>query len=103
VGHHGLLMRTFLRNYYVTAKVEHDSGDLYRDPKTGFGERTPLEVGGEVIVQVPDASIFPGYWRNKGATDKKFARDLFKKGDLWYRTGDALRRTTDGLWFFQDR
>jgi acyl-CoA synthetase (AMP-forming)/AMP-acid ligase II len=65
--------------------------------------RTPLEVGGEVIVQVPNETLFPGYWRNKTATDKKFVRDLFKKGDLWYRTGDALRRSPDGLWYFMDR
>jgi acyl-CoA synthetase (AMP-forming)/AMP-acid ligase II len=103
VGHHGLLFRTLYRNYFATAEVDIDTGDLVRDPKTGFGKRTPLESGGEVIVQVPDQSLFPGYWRNKNATDKKFVRNLFKKGDLWYRTGDALRRTPDGLWFFMDR
>jgi acyl-coenzyme A synthetase/AMP-(fatty) acid ligase len=96
-------MRTFLRNYYATAKVDVDTGDLYRDPGTKLGVRTPLEEGGEVIVAVPDVSLFPGYWQNKDATGKKFARNLFKQGDLWYRTGDALRRTTDGHWFFMDR
>lgn len=34
---------------------------------------------------------------------KKFERDVFEKGDLWYRSGDALRRTPDGRWFFLDR
>lgn len=34
---------------------------------------------------------------------KKFERDVFKKGDLWYRSGDALRRTDDGKWLFLDR
>ena len=32
-----------------------------------------------------------------------FERNVFKKGDLFYRTGDALRRDADGLWFFMDR
>lgn len=103
VGHHGALMRFFMRNYYATAKVDHETGDLYRDATTGLGIRTPMEEGGEVLVQVPDVSTFPGYWKNKDATDKKFARNLFQEGDLWYRTGDALRRTEDGLWFFMDR
>jgi acyl-CoA synthetase (AMP-forming)/AMP-acid ligase II len=103
LGHHGLIMRLLLRNYYATAAVDLDSGDLLRDPQTGFGIRTPLEKGGEVIVQVPDVTLFPGYWRNQAATDKKFVRNLFKKGDLWYRTGDALRRTPDGFWYFMDR
>jgi AMP-binding enzyme len=96
-------MRTYFRNYFATAEVDLDTGDLLRDQETGFGKRTSLDVGGEVIVQVPDVSLFPGYWKNKNATDKKFIRNLFKKGDLWYRTGDALRRTPDGLWFFMDR
>jgi hypothetical protein len=60
VGHHGGLLRFFMRNYYATAKVDHDSGDLYRDPKTGLGIRTPMEEGGEVLVQVPDVTAFPG-------------------------------------------
>jgi hypothetical protein len=53
-------MRFFMRNYYATAKVDHDTGDLYRDPKTGFGIRTPMEEGGEVLVQIPDVTTFPG-------------------------------------------
>lgn len=32
-----------------------------------------------------------------------YARDVFRKGDLFYRTGDALRRTPDGRWYFMDR
>jgi acyl-CoA synthetase (AMP-forming)/AMP-acid ligase II len=103
VGHHGALLRFLMRNYYVAAEIDHDTGDLWRDPRTGFGKRNRLEDGGEIIVGVPNESLFPGYWRNKDATDKKFVRDLFKKGDLWYRTGDALRRTRDGRWFFMDR
>jgi acyl-CoA synthetase (AMP-forming)/AMP-acid ligase II len=103
VGHHGAILRKWLKDYYCTAEVDIDTGELYRDPKTGFGRLTPLEKGGEVIVQVPEESLFPGYWGNKKATDKKFERNLFKNGDLWYRTGDALRRTPDGHWFFMDR
>jgi hypothetical protein len=60
VGHHGLLLRTMMRDYYVTAEVDHETGDLWRDPATGFGNRTPLEKGGEVIVQVPTETLFPG-------------------------------------------
>jgi acyl-CoA synthetase (AMP-forming)/AMP-acid ligase II len=34
---------------------------------------------------------FQGYWHNDEATNKKFLRDVFKKGDLYYRSGDAPR------------
>lgn len=103
VGHHGAILRFLLRNYYVAAEINHETGELWRDPKTGFGKRNKLEDGGEAIVGVPDETLFPGYWNNDAATSKKFVRDLFKKGDLWYRTGDALRRDKDGRWYFMDR
>jgi acyl-CoA synthetase (AMP-forming)/AMP-acid ligase II len=103
VGQHGGLMRFLLRNIYVAAEIDHETGDLWRDPKTGLGRRKPLEEGGEMLVAVPAEDVFAGYWKNKAATDKKFARDLFTKGDLWYRSGDALRRDKDGRWYFMDR
>ncbi|KAF2430365.1 acetyl-CoA synthetase-like protein [Tothia fuscella] len=103
VGHHGAIMRYNLRDYYVAAEIDHETGDLWRDPKTGFGKRRSLEEGGEMIVGVPQPELFAGYWNNPDATKKKFARNLFKKGDLWYRSGDALRRDREGRWFFMDR
>jgi acyl-CoA synthetase (AMP-forming)/AMP-acid ligase II len=96
-------MRHVMRNYYVAAEIDHETGDLWRDPKTGFGKRRKLEEGGEMIVGVPQPELFAGYWNNPEATNKKFARDLFKKGDLWYRSGDALRRDREGRWYFMDR
>lgn len=96
-------MRHRMRNYYVAAHIDHETGDLWRDPKTGFGRRKKLEEGGEMLVAVPSEEFFAGYWKNKDATDKKFVRDLFTKGDLWYRSGDALRRDSDGRWYFMDR
>jgi acyl-CoA synthetase (AMP-forming)/AMP-acid ligase II len=103
VGHNGLVGRQYYKNFFVPVATDEVSGAISRDPKTGFAYRQPYEVGGEIIVQLPDKSFFAGYYNNPEATAKKFERDVFKKGDLWYRTGDALRRTSDGRWFFLDR
>lgn len=103
VGHHGLVFRTLLRNTYIPVMIDHETGDIWRDPKTGFAKRMPYETGGEMIVAVPQKEVFGGYWRNAEATNKKFATDVFKKGDLYYRSGDALRRSDDGHWYFMDR
>jgi acyl-CoA synthetase (AMP-forming)/AMP-acid ligase II len=103
VGHHGILLRRLLQNVFVPVKVDTHTGDIWRDPKTGFAQREPYEVGGEIIVAIPNEKAFQGYHNNPDATKKKFAHDVFKKGDLWYRSGDALRRTEDGRWFFLDR
>ncbi|OAP56783.1 hypothetical protein AYL99_08895 [Fonsecaea erecta] len=103
VGHHGLILRTMLRNVYIPVKIDHETGDIWRDPKTGFAKRTPYEEGGEMLVAVPNKEAFQGYWRSQAATDKKFSTDVFKKGDIYYRSGDALRRDPDGRWHFLDR
>lgn len=103
VGHHGLISRASFRNTYIPVEIDHETNDIWRDPKTGFAKRRSYEEGGEVIVQIPSEKAFVGYYGNPEATEKKFERNVFKKGDLFYRTGDALRRTPDGRWFFMDR
>ncbi|KAF1991227.1 fatty-acyl-CoA synthase [Aulographum hederae CBS 113979] len=103
VGHHGLIARTLLHSTFIPLRIDVDTGDIYRDPATGRGQRMPYAEGGEIVVAVPEKEAFQGYWRAQAATDKKFVADVFKEGDLFYRTGDALRRTDDGRWLFLDR
>ncbi|KAL2069182.1 hypothetical protein VTL71DRAFT_15520 [Oculimacula yallundae] len=103
VGTHGAILRYLSRNTIAPVLVDQASGDIIRDPKTGFAYRQPYTKGGEIITQVADPRQFAGYYNNPSATQKKFERNVFKKGDIWFRTGDALRRTDDGRWFFMDR
>lgn len=103
VGHHGLLFRRLYNNTYVPVKIDTDTGDIYRSPTTGFATRTSYDEGGEILVSIPSKDAFGGYWRNPSATDKRFATDVFRKGDLYYRSGDALRRSDEGHWYFLDR
>ncbi|KAI1099799.1 fatty acid transporter [Jackrogersella minutella] len=105
VGHHGFLQRWRFHNVFVPVEIDVDTGDIARDPKTGFARRVPYAVGGEILVTQPPTITpgFPGYYRNEEATEKKYVRDVFRKGDCYYRTGDALRRDDDGRWFFLDR
>lgn len=103
VGHEGYLLRRNRRNLYAAVETDLETGDIIRDPKTGFAKRLPLETGGEILLAVPGERIFGGYYGNAAATEKKYARDVFKKGDCFYRTGDALRRDSEGRWFFMDR
>jgi acyl-CoA synthetase (AMP-forming)/AMP-acid ligase II len=103
VGHHGLILRQRYSETFVPVAIDHETGDIWRDPATGFAKRMPYEEGGEIIVKVPSRQAFSGYWRNPTATEKRFATDVFRQGDLWYRCGDSLCRDTDGKWFFLDR
>jgi fatty-acyl-CoA synthase len=66
----------------------------------------PDEVG-ELIGEIPrDPNTaqgrFEGY-TSKEATDRKILRDVFKKGDTWFRTGDLLRCDRAGYFYFIDR
>ena len=36
-------------------------------------------------------------------TEKKILRDVFEKGDVWFRTGDLMRKDEDGYFYFVDR
>jgi fatty-acyl-CoA synthase len=45
---------------------------------------------------------FEGY-TDEGASNKKILRDVFAKGDAWYRTGDLLSRDREGYYYFVDR
>lgn len=103
VGHHGLLLRLLLHNIFVPAAIDPATGDVLRDPSTGYAVREPYSRGGEIIVRIPEEAAFQGYWHNDSATEKKFLRNVFEPGDLYYRSGDALRRSDDGRWYFLDR
>lgn len=103
VGHHGLFYRFTTRNTVVPVRMDPVTGAIARDPQSGFAIREPFETGGEMIVKVPNKEVFSGYTGNEEATSKKFDRNVFETGDLWYRSGDALRRAPDGRWYFLDR
>jgi fatty-acyl-CoA synthase len=45
---------------------------------------------------------FEGY-TNRADSDRKMLRDVFKRGDTWFRTGDLMRRDGHGYFFFVDR
>jgi acyl-CoA synthetase (AMP-forming)/AMP-acid ligase II len=84
-------------------EINYETGEVVRDPATGYVQRNSYEKGGEIIIAVANEAAFLGYHKNPEATAKRFLHDVFEKGDLYYRCGDALRRTDDGRWFFLDR
>ncbi|MFN3511531.1 MAG: long-chain-acyl-CoA synthetase [Phenylobacterium sp.] len=63
----------------------------------------PGQVGECVGLIGGDArSEFTGYV-DKAASEKKVLRDVFQKGDAWFRTGDLMRMDADGYYYFVDR
>ena len=80
-----------------------------RHPRGADGWMIACEAGevGEFIGMIPDlpdsgAGRFEGY-TSAEATERKILRDVFAKGDAWYRSGDLLRRDEDDYYYFVDR
>jgi fatty-acyl-CoA synthase len=73
----------------------------------GFARATQAGEIGELVAEIRNdpnlpAARFDGY-ADKAATDAKILRDLFRKGDKWFRSGDLMKRDARGYFYFIDR
>ncbi|HNY66814.1 MAG TPA: long-chain-acyl-CoA synthetase [Deltaproteobacteria bacterium] len=71
----------------VRYDVENDAPE--RDEK-GFLKRVKRGEAGLLIMEISEKTPFTGYSEKK-KTEEKIIRDAFRKGDLWFNTGDMLR------------
>jgi fatty-acyl-CoA synthase len=62
----------------------------------------PGELLGRIPPGDPTSGRFEGYTSDE-ATERKILRDVFARGDAWFRTGDLLRRDRRGFHYFVDR
>ncbi|HET7714713.1 MAG TPA: long-chain-acyl-CoA synthetase [Bauldia sp.] len=62
---------------------------------------------GELVSQIVINPLKPGQrfdgYADKVETEKKILRDVFVAGDMWFRSGDLMRRDERGYFFFVDR
>ncbi|KAK6952454.1 hypothetical protein Daesc_006991 [Daldinia eschscholtzii] len=84
-------------------RIDPDTQDIVRGPD-GFAIRCETDEPGETIYRVdPQKTATPVYHGNPQAGQKRLVKDVFKKGDVWFRTGDAMRLDAEGRLFFVDR
>ena len=70
----------------------------------GGCQETAVDEVGECIGLIGgDAREDFGGYADKAASDKKVLRDVFTKGDAWFRTGDLMREDDEGYFYFVDR
>jgi fatty-acyl-CoA synthase len=60
------------------------------------------EAVGRIGTAEKGGGRFEGY-TDAAETEKKVLRDVFAKGDAWFRTGDLMRRDEQGFFYFVDR
>uniref|UniRef100_A0A7N9AP03 long-chain-fatty-acid--CoA ligase n=1 Tax=Mastacembelus armatus TaxID=205130 RepID=A0A7N9AP03_9TELE len=58
---------------------------------------------GLLVGRITQRSPFIGYAGNQQQTEKKRLRDVLKKGDLYFNTGDLLQFDHENFVYFQDR
>ncbi len=70
----------------------------------GFCIAAEFDEAGELLGKIDESgpSDFSGY-HDKEATEKKILRDVFEKGDAWFRSGDLMSRDREGYIYFKDR
>ena len=87
-------------------RFDVDSGAPSRNEE-GFCIPCGVNETGEAIGRLSDdpnerGGRFDGY-TSQAATEQKILRDVFVRGDAWYRTGDLMRRNQTGFYYFIDR
>ncbi len=73
----------------------------------GFCLRAAPEEVGELISHIELNPLKPGQrfdgYADPAATESKIMRNVFAPGDMWFRSGDLVRRDRRGYYFFVDR
>ncbi|KAK3939175.1 hypothetical protein QBC46DRAFT_152132 [Diplogelasinospora grovesii] len=106
VGRSGSLFNLLVGGNIALVQVDHETDLPFRDPKTGFCCRVKTGEPGELLFRLPPNDIgsrFQGYYGDKDATNKKIMRDVFSKGDAWFRTGDVVKWDNENRVYFADR
>lgn len=105
IGRNGLLGWLISRKSWALVELDHVTEQPYRDPSTGFCKKCPVGTPGEMVYAL-DASdigrLFQGYFNQEKSTNGKIMRDVFVKGDAYYRTGDLISWDSERS-YFNDR
>lgn len=95
VAHWGPLMRSswFGQDTFYIIRIDMESGEVIRDPETGFCIQAEYGEVGEAINRIRGPLQRTHDYVGEGgleATEKKLMRNVFAKGDLFWQLGDAL-------------
>ncbi|CAG7717530.1 unnamed protein product [Allacma fusca] len=105
IGAVGFVPRLF-QSLYPTRliRVDEETGEPIRDPKTGLVLECKPGEAGEVVGKI-DESLPTREFSGYAGTDSKhkIITDVFRKGDKAFRSGDILIMDELGYFYFKDR
>uniref|UniRef100_A0A8C9GNF3 long-chain-fatty-acid--CoA ligase n=2 Tax=Piliocolobus tephrosceles TaxID=591936 RepID=A0A8C9GNF3_9PRIM len=87
---------------YDLIKYDVEKDEPVRD-ENGYCVRVPKGEVGLLVCKITQLTPFSGYAGAKAQTEKKKLRDVFKKGDLYFNSGDLLMVDHENFIYFHDR
>ncbi|XP_007933382.1 very long-chain acyl-CoA synthetase [Orycteropus afer afer] len=100
IGRVNYLQKKVINYYLIKYDVEKD--EPVRDGN-GYCIKVPRGEVGLLICRITQLTPFSGYAGRKTQTEKKKLRDVFKKGDLYFNSGDLLMIDHENFIYFHDR
>uniref|UniRef100_A0A8C0GZU3 long-chain-fatty-acid--CoA ligase n=2 Tax=Chelonoidis abingdonii TaxID=106734 RepID=A0A8C0GZU3_CHEAB len=100
VGRASFIQKIFTPFELIQYNVERD--EPVRDER-GCCIRVPPGKAGLLVAKITKSSPFHGYVGDRQKSEKKILRDVVKKGDLYFNSGDLLMVDHEGFIYFQDR
>ncbi|XP_036156970.1 very long-chain acyl-CoA synthetase [Myotis myotis] len=100
VGRANFLQRKVVSYELIKYDVEKD--EPVRD-ENGYCIKVPKGEVGLLVCRITGLTPFSGYAGGKSQTEKKKLRDVFKKGDVYFNSGDLLMIDRDNFVYFHDR
>uniref|UniRef100_A0A3P9B583 Long-chain-fatty-acid--CoA ligase n=1 Tax=Maylandia zebra TaxID=106582 RepID=A0A3P9B583_9CICH len=102
LGRHTFLHKVKMFFPYAVIKYDADKGEPLRD-SSGFCMEVEKGEPGLLVTKITAKAPFTGYVTDLNQTEKKKLHNVFKKGDLYFNTGDLLRIDEDNFMYFHDR
>ncbi|KAM6202197.1 long-chain fatty acid transport protein 2 isoform 1-T1 [Rhynchocyon petersi] len=87
---------------YDLIKYDVEKDEPVRDGN-GYCIKVPKGEVGLLVCRISPLTPFSGYAGGKTQTEKKKLRDVFKKGDLYFNSGDLLMIDNENFIYFHDR
>lgn len=103
LGKRGFIVRQLTGTKIVRFDVEKE--EHVRDTN-GFMHECDYNEVGELLCKIKEndpSKAFSGYYKNEKESNKKVLRDVFVKGDAYFRTGDLFKMDDQCRWHFVDR
>uniref|UniRef100_A0A4W2HTA4 long-chain-fatty-acid--CoA ligase n=1 Tax=Bos indicus x Bos taurus TaxID=30522 RepID=A0A4W2HTA4_BOBOX len=87
---------------YELIKYDVEKDEPIRDGN-GYCIKVPKGEPGLLVCKITQLTPFSGYAGGMSQTEKKKLTDVFKKGDLYFNTGDLLMIDHENFIYFHDR